>query len=168
MDTLQQGLCEGMKAGVDYRDMHLRAHHDIAGLLVDHGIIRCGAEQAVEKGLSSVFFPHGLGHFLGLQTHDVAGLITDETGREIPRPAGHPYLRLTRALAPGNVLTVEPGLYFIDSLLSRWRAGDDAGLVDWALVDELAPFGGIRIEDDVAVTDGDPENLTRDAFAKLD
>ncbi len=168
MDTVQQGLCAGMQAGVDYRDMHLQAHRDIAGVLAEHDIIRCSAEQAVEKKLSSVFFPHGLGHFIGLQTHDVAGLITDETGRELPRPAGHPYLRLTRPLAPGNVVTVEPGLYFIDSLLKRWRAGDDAGLVNWDVVEALAPFGGIRIEDDVVVTAGAPENLTRDAFAQLD
>ncbi len=164
MDTLQRGLCNDMKAGVDYREMHLRAHAEIAGVLADHGIITCDASDAVESGLSGVFYPHGLGHYLGLQTHDVGGLIADATGREIPRPDGHPFLRLTRTLESGNVLTVEPGLYFIDSLLERWRAGRRRDMIDWERVEALKPFGGIRIEDDVVVTDGEPENMTRNAF----
>lgn len=167
MDGLQQKLCNGMKAGVDYRDMQLEAHLAIAGLLSEHELIHCGPAQALETGVSSLFFPHGLGHFLGLQTHDVAGLIKDARGTEIPRPHGHPFLRLTRVLEPGNVLTVEPGLYFIDSLMDAWRHGKQRKLVNWDLVDELAPFGGIRIEDDVAVTEDEPENLSRDAFAAL-
>lgn len=164
MDQMQQGLCNDMTGGTDYREMHLRAHREIAGVLAEAGIIRCDAEAAVETGLSKVFFPHGLGHFLGLQVHDVAGLLADAEGEEIPRPPGHPFLRLTRTLEPGNVLTVEPGLYFIDSLLDQWRAGPDRNLVDWDRVESLKPFGGIRIEDDVVVTDGEPENLTRTAF----
>jgi Xaa-Pro dipeptidase len=114
-----------------------------------------------------VFFPHGLGHFLGLQTHDVAGLIADVDGTPIPRPDGHPFLRLTRVLEPGNVLTVEPGFYFIDSLLEKWKANGDAGAVNWEKVGNLAPCGGIRIEDNVVVTDGQPVNLSRQAFANL-
>jgi len=165
MDELQLGLCDGMRAGVDYRDMHLRAHQDIAGVLHDFDVITVDPATAVESGLSSVFFPHGLGHYLGLQTHDVAGLIADEEGTELPRPEGHPFLRLTRTLEAGNVLTVEPGLYFIDTLLNGWRArnGDDG--VNWARVEELAPYGGIRIEDNIVVTEGDPVNLTRPAFS---
>ena len=167
LDAVQQGLCRDMTAGTDYRDMHLRAHRDIAGVLAEAELIRCDADTAVETGLSKVFFPHGLGHYLGLQTHDVAGLIADATGEEIPRPPGHPFLRLTRTLEPGNVLTVEPGLYFIDSLLDGWRAGEHRDLVAWERVEALRPSGGIRIEDDVVVTDSEPENLTRDAFDTL-
>ena len=165
MDGLQLGLCDGMRAGVDYRDMHLRAHRDIAGVLHDFDVITVDPATAVESGLSSVFFPHGLGHYLGLQTHDVAGLIADEDGTELPRPEGHPFLRLTRTLEAGNVLTVEPGLYFIDTLLNGWRArnGDDG--VNWARVEELSPYGGIRIEDNIVVTEGEPVNLTRPAFS---
>ncbi len=167
MDALQLRLCDGMRAGVDYRALHLEAHAGIAQLLVDSGLIRCDVEQALSTGLSSVFFPHGLGHFLGLQTHDVAGLLADADGTEIARPDGHPFLRLTRVLEAGNVVTVEPGLYFIDSLLNRWRAGPDAALIHWPAVEELRPYGGIRIEDDVLVTDAQPENMSRDAFAAL-
>lgn len=167
MDGLQQDLCAEMRAGVDYRDLHIVAHRRIAGLLSEAGVIRVSGDAAVESGLSSVFYPHGLGHFLGLQTHDVAGLIADADGTPIPRPAGHPYLRLTRTLEAGNVLTVEPGLYFIPTLLDKWRTRTGGADVDWGRVEELLPFGGIRIEDNVVVSDGAPENLTRAAFAQL-
>lgn len=168
MDSLQQALCAEVRAGVDYRELHLSAHHRIAEVLARFDVIRVSADEAVESGLSGVFYPHGLGHFIGLQTHDVAGLIADERGTEIPRPEGHPFLRLTRTLEPRNVLTVEPGLYFIPMLLKRWRANGHAGSVNWDKVETLLPFGGIRVEDDVVVTDGEPVNLTRQAFVELD
>jgi len=167
MDTMQQKLCAAVVAGLDYRDLHLRAHLDIARILKDFDLIKPSAEDAVASGLSAVFYPHGLGHFLGLQTHDVAGLIADAKGTPIPRPDGHPYLRLTRTLEPGNVLTIEPGLYFIEPLLRRWRKEGDVGAINWGKVESLAPFGGIRIEDNMLVTDGAPRNLTREAFAAL-
>jgi Xaa-Pro dipeptidase len=164
MDDLQQDLCSGMRSGIDYRDMHLQAHAMIAGVLKEFDVITVDPDMAVESGLSSVFFPHGLGHFLGIQTHDVAGLIADAEGTAIPRPEGHPFLRLTRVLEPGNVLTVEPGLYFIDSLLGKWRSDKGTDGVNWDRVEELRPYGGIRIEDDIVVTEGEPRNLTRPAF----
>lgn len=167
MDGMQRTLCTAVVAGLDYRELHLHAHLQIAGILQDFDIINTTAEQAVASGLSAVFYPHGLGHFLGLQTHDVAGLIADADGTMIPRPEGHPFLRLTRKLEAGNVLTIEPGLYFIEPLLRKWRETGDAGAINWARVEALAPYGGIRIEDDIVVTDGEPLNLTRDAFAAL-
>ena len=167
MDEMQLKLCGAVVSGLDYRDLHLRAHMDIAGILADFNIINTSAEAAVETGLSSVFYPHGLGHFLGIQTHDVAGLIADAQGTPIPRPEGHPFLRLTRRLEAGNVLTIEPGLYFIEPLLRKWRENGDVSAINWQKVDELAPFGGIRIEDNMLVTDGEPRNLTREAFAGL-
>ncbi|MCU0765459.1 MAG: Xaa-Pro dipeptidase [Burkholderiaceae bacterium] len=169
MDALQQRLCAGIVAGRDYRDVHLAAHREIGALLHSAGIVRCDVETAVAERVTSVFFPHGIGHLLGLQVHDVAGLAADATGtREIPRPDGHPYLRLTRTLAPGFVVTVEPGIYFIDLLLDEARADGRGRHIDWKAVERFRPFGGIRIEDDVACTDGAPENLTRAAFAALE
>jgi len=167
MDTVQQKLCTAIRSGTDYRDVHLLAHRLIAGLLRDADVIDCDADTAVATGLSGVFFPHGVGHLLGLQVHDVAGLARDASGTEIPRPPGHPYLRLTRTLQPGFVVTVEPGIYFIDLLLDVARAGEHGPMIRWDTVERLRPFGGIRIEDDVVCTAGAPENLTRKAFAAL-
>ena len=166
MDLMQQALIERVHAGLDYRELHLQAHHEIAAILADFGIIDVAADDAVESGLSAVFYPHGLGHFIGLQTHDVAGLIDNE-GEPIPRPDGHPFLRLTRRLEPGNVLTIEPGLYFIAPLLERWRSERSGAGIDWELVERLAPYGGIRIEDNILVTEDGCENLTRRAFESL-
>jgi Xaa-Pro dipeptidase len=167
MDVMQRAICADVVAGLDYRELHLRAHMDIAGILKDFDIINVSPETAVETGLSGVFYPHGLGHFIGLQTHDVAGLIADADGTPVPRPEGHPFLRLTRHLEAGNVLTIEPGLYFIEPLLRGWRQSGDVKAINWDAIAAFAPYGGIRIEDNVLVTDSAPRNLTREAFAKL-
>lgn len=163
----QLKLVEQARVGQDFRDLHLEAHRALAQILKDQGIVRAAPESQVETGISSAFFPHGLGHFLGLQVHDVAGFLKDDSGATLPKPEGHPYLRLTRTLERDNVLTIEPGLYFIDALLEPLRQGPHRGEVDWAKVEHLRPYGGIRIEDNVRVTDGAPENLTRDAFKAL-
>ena len=167
MDGVEQALCAAIRAGTDYREVHLQAHWLIAGVLKQAGIVLCSQEATVAERVSSVFFPHGIGHLLGLQVHDVAGLARDVSGVEIPRPEGHPYLRLTRTLEPGFVVTVEPGLYFIDLLLEQARADGRGRHIRWDAVERLKPFGGIRVEDDVVCTAGVPENLTRDAFASL-
>ena len=91
--------------------------------------------------------------------------VNEFTVGSIDKPEGHPYLRLTRTLAPGMVVTIEPGIYFIDMLLDELKAKGLGDAVDWARVDAFKPYGGIRIEDDVVCTDGTPLNLTREAFA---
>jgi Xaa-Pro dipeptidase len=168
MESAQLALVDEVRAGADYREIHLSTHRRIAGILSEHGIVRMSAEAIVAERVSSTFFPHGVGHLLGLQVHDVGGFMADDSGRIAPRPDGHPYLRLTRTLAPGMVVTIEPGLYFIPTLLDKLRASPQGAAVDWTKVGHLARFGGVRIEDDVACrADGAPENLTRDAFAAL-
>jgi Xaa-Pro dipeptidase len=94
--------------------------------------------------------------------------MADVQGHERQRPEGHPYLRLTRMLEPGVVVTVEPGIYLIDSLLAAAHADSRRAHIDWGVVDELKPFGGIRIEDNVVATAGKSENMTRDAFARAE
>ncbi|HTI97104.1 MAG TPA: Xaa-Pro dipeptidase, partial [Rudaea sp.] len=165
VDAAQRGFVEKVRKGQNYADLHIHAHHVLAGILREQGFIRMSAESAVETGVSSTFFPHGLGHMLGLQVHDVAGFQKDENGGTIPRPPGHPYLRFTRTLEPRMVTTIEPGLYFIDLLLAELKNKPQARDVNWTKVDAFRRYGGIRIEDDVVCTDGEPENLTRDAFA---
>ncbi|MGF6711499.1 Xaa-Pro dipeptidase [Luteibacter sp. W1I16] len=165
VDAAEQSFVAKVRAGQSYPDLHVHAHHVLAGVLREHGFIRMSAEGAVESGVSSAFFPHGLGHGIGLQVHDVAGFQASETGGTIAKPEGHPYLRLTRKLEPGMVVTIEPGLYFIDMLLAELKNKPVASDIDWAKVEAFRKYGGIRIEDDVVCTAGAPENLTRDAFA---
>jgi Xaa-Pro dipeptidase len=165
MDAAQLRMCDEVRAGFDYKQLHLNAHLAIAGILRDFGISRLSPEAAVETGVSSVFFPHGIGHGIGLQVHDVAGFAESDRGGTIAKPAGHPYLRLTRVLQPGMVVTIEPGLYFIDLLLDELRRGPHANDVDWARVEAFKPYGGIRIEDDVVCTETTPVNLTREGFS---
>lgn len=121
------------------------------------------AEDAVEKGIVSTFFPHGIGHMLGLQVHDVAGHVADDRGTPRPAPEQHPFLRCTRTIEANHVYTIEPGLYFIDSLLADLKASMNSKYINWNVVDMLRPFGGIRVEDDVIVHRTRNENMTREA-----
>jgi Xaa-Pro dipeptidase len=166
VDKEQQALCAQVKSGLDYRELHLQCHLRLAGVLNALEIVNMDPASMVEKGVSSVFFPHGLGHPIGLQVHDVAGF-SDENGTLIPRPDGHPFLRMTRTLEPGMVVTIEPGLYFIPLLLADLKTRPEAKAVNWAKVEQLMPYGGVRIEDEVHCTGDAPENLSRNAFAAL-
>lgn len=168
LDRMQQALCARVRAGVDWRDIHLLAHRLTAEVLREADLILCGVEEALEREVTSVFLPHGIGHLLGLEVHDVGGFWRSPEEGDIPRPPGHPYLRLTRTLEAGFVVTMEPGIYFIDQLLETARADQRAALINWSRVAQLGRFGGIRIEDDLAVQRGGCENLTRDAFATLE
>ncbi|KAF1712753.1 Xaa-Pro dipeptidase [Pseudoxanthomonas sacheonensis] len=165
VDRAQIEMGKGVRAGVDYKQLHIDAHLALMGILKDFGVIRVSPEAALETGVSAAFFPHGLGHPIGLQVHDVAGFAESDRGGKIPRPPGHPYLRMTRVLEPGMVVTIEPGLYFIDMLLDEVKKNGHADSVDWARVESFRPYGGIRIEDEVMCTQGDADNLTRPAFA---
>jgi len=115
----------------------------------------------VALGLTRPFYPHGLGHHLGIQVHDVAGKLAGPDGSIAPPPAAHPTLRTTRTIETGHVITIEPGLYFIPMLLRPFRENEHKARFDWKLIDELAPNGGIRIEDDMLVTATGGRNLTR-------
>lgn len=164
MDRMQQSLCANIKPGVDWREVHLQAHRLLGALLREADLITCSAEEAEATATTSVFLPHGIGHLLGLEVHDAGGFMRSPEGGDIPRPEGHPFLRLTRTLEEGFVVTMEPGLYFIPQLLDAARAGPHSSRINWARVESLRKFGGIRIEDDLAVTATGCENLTRDAF----
>lgn len=163
MEALQRGLVGSIAPGVQFEEVHARALRGVASLLETSGILRIGADEAVQRGIASAFMPHGVGHLLGLQVHDVGGLqASPDGGVRAPGP-GCERLRNTRTCAPGQVVTIEPGLYFVPMLLellrSEPRRGGDA--IDWEVVDALLPFGGIRIEDDVCVTSDGREDLSR-------
>jgi Xaa-Pro dipeptidase len=156
LDRMQQHLAARARPPLDYERLHDDAHPMIAAALRDADLLRGSVEEAVAAGVTRAFFPHGLGHSLGLQTHDVG------CGLRAPRKE-NAFLRNTTAIAEGQVFTIEPGIYFIDALLDPLRHGERARLVDWAAVDALAPLGGARIEDDLFVAgDGVPRNLTRE------
>jgi Xaa-Pro dipeptidase len=122
-------------------------------------------DALIASGVTSAFFPTGLGHLLGIQVHDVGGFMADENGTTVDRPSGHPYLRLTRTLEPNMVVTIEPGLYVIDLLLDNLAGTPGHAMVNQHRVDWLRPFGGIRVEDNVRVLEDGCENFTRAAFA---
>jgi len=165
MDALQQDIVGRVRAGVDYRDVHIDTHRLIAGVLVDMNLANGTPDTLLETGVTSAFFPHGLGHLLGVQVHDVGGFLENDSGAVIDPPSGHPFLRLTRVLEEDMVLTVEPGLYVIDMLLENLRGAPAEQHINWDTVDWLRPFGGVRIEDNVRVLSDGCENFTRDAFA---
>jgi Xaa-Pro dipeptidase len=165
VDVAQQRMCAQVRAGTDYRRIHLDAHLSLSRILKYFELIHVSPEVAVETGVSSAFFPHGIGHGIGLQVHDVAGFAASDSGGSIAKPDGHPYLRLTRVLEPGMVVTIEPGLYFIDMLLEALKTKGLGPSVNWDRVAQFKPYGGIRIEDDVVCTEGESVNLTREGFA---
>ena len=167
MDEAQQEIVAAARAGVDYAELHVHAHRRLGRVLVDAGLANGDLDALLDNRVTATFFPHGLGHLLGIQVHDVGGFMADDTGATIERPEGHPFLRLTRPLEEDMVLTVEPGLYAIDMLLDELRGTAAEALVDWDAVDWLRPFGGVRIEDNVRVMADGPENLTREAFAAI-
>jgi Xaa-Pro dipeptidase len=168
MDEAQQALTAAIRPGLEYLALHESAHRAVGRILADHGVVTCSAEAAFENGLTRTFLPHGLGHLLGLQTHDVGGLQADAAGTPKPPPSEYPALRLTRRVEEDQVFTIEPGLYFIPMLLDEARRSPNARDVDWSLVDRLLPFGGIRIEDNVLVTSTGVRNLTREAFVQFE
>lgn len=165
LDQLQRALCARVRPGLAYLELHREAHRGIAELLRAAGVLRVDVDQALELGLTRPFFPHGLGHFLGLQVHDVGGRQLAPEGGSLPPPPDHPYLRTTRTIAADQVFTIEPGIYFIEMLLREHRGAPHARAIDWQLVRELAPCGGIRIEDNVLVTASGHRNLTRPQVA---
>ena len=167
MDRLQLDIIQKIRVGLDYSSLHVETHRMIAGLLVDAGIATGDADTLLSTGVTSAFFPHGLGHLLGIQVHDIGGFMVDESGNFLDPPSGHPFLRLTRTLEENMVFTIEPGVYVIDMLLENLRGTPAESHVSWDSVDWLRPFGGIRIEDNVRVTASGTENMTRDAFSTI-
>ena len=146
------------RPGAEWREIHLRCAVDLTAGLVEMGVMRGAAESLVEQEAHTLFFPHGLGHLVGLGVRDASGTLPDRP--KDPRPCLRT-LRTDLPLAPGYVITVEPGIYFIPALLNdpvrRERYRD---CVNWTVAEQHLGIGGVRIEDNLVITTGEPENLT--------
>lgn len=147
-----------VKPGILNRDIHLGAARQIAGGLKELGLMKGDVDEAVAAGAHAMFFPHGLGHQMGLDVHDLEGLGEDNVGYNdaVKRSTqfGTAYLRLGKELKPGLVLTIEPGIYFIPALIDLWRSeGKFKEFINFEKAETYKDFGGIRIEDDILVTE---------------
>ncbi|MFK7969948.1 MAG: aminopeptidase P family protein [Bacteroidia bacterium] len=154
----QMAAIDMLAPGVAYRDVHNRSAIVIAQGLSDLGLMKGDPAEAVAAGAHALFFPHGLGHMMGIDVHDMEDLGENYVGynEEITRSDlfGTAYLRLGRRLEPGFVLTVEPGIYFIPELTDMWRnEGKFESFLNYDRIDEYRDFGGIRIEDDYLITE---------------
>lgn len=160
----QRSAIERVSPGVRYRDVHLVACHAIARGLVDIGILRGDPEELVQDGVHALFFPHGVGHLLGLDVHDMEDLgdrAGYANGRERSKQFGLSYLRLDRDLAPGMAVTIEPGIYFVPAILRNPEfAALSRDRVNQNMLERFADVRGIRIEDDVLVTATERDVLT--------
>lgn len=150
---------EAVKPGVPFREIHLLAAREIAKGLISLGIMKGDPAEAAAAGAHTLFFPHGLGHPLGLDVHDLEGMgenyvgYDEETIRS--KEFGLAFLRFGRQLQPGFVMTIEPGIYFIPELIDLWKAENKlSAFINYDKVETYRDFGGIRIEDDILVTEG--------------
>ncbi len=158
MRTLKHSMLSYYREGVDHVSLHEQAHHKIALLLNELEVIQeIDAAEAVEIGLTRLFFPHGIGHLLGLQVHDAGGF--QNAVGVLPRHPVHSSLRCVRELQKGMVLTVEPGIYCIESLLESATSAQKQHL-NQSLIEMLMPCGGVRDEDNIVVGNEGGINLT--------
>ena len=153
----QKTSIEMIRPGLSYRDVHINAAKVIAQGLKDVGLMKGNIDDAVNSGAHALFFPHGLGHMMGLDVHDMEGLGEDYVGYdetvERSKQFGLAYLRFAKQMKPGHVLTVEPGIYFIPALIDKWKTENkNSDFINYNMVEDYRTFGGIRIEDDVLVT----------------
>ena len=154
----QESAIKAIKPGVSFRDIHLQTARVMAGGLKALGLMKGDVAEAVAAGAHALFFPHGLGHNIGLDVHDMEDYGENHVGygekAERSKQFGLAYLRMARELKPGHVLTVEPGLYFIPALFALWRKEKKhRDFIVYDAVEKFLDFGGARIEDDVLVTE---------------
>ncbi len=153
----QERAIDAVKPGVEFRDIHRLASRMLLSGLKDLGLVKGDPEQGVEAGAQTLFFQCGVGHMMGLDVHDMEAIGEDYVGYTdaIRRnPAfGFKSLRLAKAVEPGFVVTVEPGIYFIPELIDRWKARQECSeYINYDMVEKYRDFGGVRVEDDILVT----------------
>ncbi len=154
----QEKAIRSMRPGIMFKEIHLKTAGIMASGLKDLGLMKGDVSEAVEAGAHALFFPHGLGHHMGLDVHDMEDLGENRVGYDgtVRRSEqfGLAYLRMAKALRPGHVLTVEPGIYFIPALVAKWKKErKHLGFIRYDKVEKFLDFGGVRIEDNVVVTE---------------
>ncbi|MBD3413793.1 MAG: M24 family metallopeptidase [Candidatus Aminicenantes bacterium] len=154
----QETAIQASIPGRKNKDVHIKAVKVIASGLKELGIMKGDVDEAVKAGAHALFMPHGLGHMMGLDVHDMEGLGEDHVGydkkTERSDQFGLAYLRMAKELKPGYVLTVEPGIYFIPALIDKWfKENKLTEYIDYQKLDQYRDFGGIRIEDDILITE---------------
>jgi len=147
-----------VKPGITFKEIHLQAARSIASGLIDIGLMTGNPDEAVNSGAHALFFPHGLGHMLGLDVHDMEALGEDyvgyDEGVQRSEEFGLKSLRLAKTLQPGFIFTIEPGIYFIPELIDIWKQENKLSeFINYNKIEEYRDFRGIRIEDDVLVTE---------------
>jgi Xaa-Pro aminopeptidase len=152
-----QAAIEAAAPGLTNRELHLIAARTITEGLKNVGVMKGNVDRAVDAGAHALFFVHGLGHMIGLDVHDMEDLgdvVGYDEGEKRSDQFGLAYLRLARKLEPGFVITIEPGIYFIAALVERWQGeGRHKGYIRYDKLDDYCGLGGVRIEDDVLITD---------------
>ncbi|XP_069681426.1 xaa-Pro dipeptidase isoform X3 [Periplaneta americana] len=155
-----QAVMKAAKPGVSWVDMHKLANRILLTELRNAGLLKGDVDEMLKAGMGAVFQPHGLGHFMGLDVHDVGGYLPGNPPR--PTGPGVSKLRTARTLEKGMVITVEPGCYFIDVLLDKALADpEQAKFMVPEVIERFRNFGGVRIEDDVIITKDGVENMTK-------
>ena len=154
----QESSIDAIKPGKKFRDIHLQVARIIADGMKELGLMKGDMDEALEAGAHALFFPHGLGHQIGLDVHDMENLGENYVGYDDKTKRsdkfGFAYLRFARELQPGFVMTVEPGIYFIPALIDKWKGENKfTQFINYEKIEEYRDFGGIRIEDDVLVTE---------------
>lgn len=161
--ALQQDLWKSLRVGSLYPEIQEQAFQGITQILVDSQVIKCNLNDALKTRIAGYFYPHGVGHGLGLQVHDICGKQLSANGDLAQKDDRHPFLRTLRSVQENDVLTIEPGLYFIPQFLEELQSSTQLkSVINWPLVNELKSFGGVRIEDDIWVSKEGPINLTRE------
>ena len=170
---MQEAVLKELKPGVNFKDMHkLSAYIGIKGLK-ELGLLKGSCEDAVDAGVCGLFYPHGLGHMLGLDVHDMESLGEDLVGydKESKREAefGITFLRLGKKLEKGFCITVEPGIYFIPELFNQWKQDNKhRDFINYDKFENYLDFGGIRIEDNISITNDKSENLSDFIIKEVD
>ncbi len=165
----QETAIQSIAPGTKYRDVHFKAAKFIASGLKELGLMKGDTDEAVKAGAHALFFPHGIGHMLGLDVHDMEDLGEDHVGYDAKTKRsdqfGLAYLRLAKELQPGYVLTVEPGIYFIPALIDKWKKEKKfPQFISYEKLEKYRDFGGVRIEDNVLVNDKGRRVLGRPIF----